>query len=141
MTASEIAIAEKLRQFIRECTGGQYCLRLLRFLGEYPYARFSRLALAHLLDASSGRLNIEIVLGYLMDKGMVRTYIENNVHLYSLTEDGSLNSLAFDMAKLSCREWQVVVRQIYPAPHTMKRSTLLSENLAPQLSFQYGSRT
>ncbi len=137
MTTSEITIAEKLIQFIGECTGGQYCLKLLRFFGEHPYARFSRLALAQLLDASSGRLNIEIVLRYLIDKGMVRKYLENNVHLYSLTEDGSLHGLALDMAKLSWREWQVVVRQIYPAPHTLMRITLLSENLAPRLSFQY----
>ncbi|MFB0556431.1 MAG: hypothetical protein ACETVW_01030, partial [Dehalococcoidia bacterium] len=91
MTTSKIAIAKKLNQFTKECTGGQYCLKLLRVFGEHPYARFNRLALAHLLDMSSRRSNIEIVLRYLIDKGMVRTYIENDVHLYSLTEDGSLN--------------------------------------------------
>lgn len=116
MTTSKIAIAKKLNQFTKECTGGQYCLKLLRVFGEHPYARFNRLALAHLLNVSSRRSNIEIVLRYLIDKGMVRTYIENNVHLYSLTEDGSLNSLALDTAKLGWREWQLVVRRIYPAP-------------------------
>jgi hypothetical protein len=112
MTISEIAIAEKLNQFIRECADGQYCLELLRFLGEHPRARFSRLALAHPLDGNNGRLKIEIVLNHLIDKGMVKTYIENNVRLYSLTEEGSLRSLALDLAKLDWPQWQFVVRQI-----------------------------
>jgi hypothetical protein len=113
MTGSEIAIAEKLYEFIKEYTDGHYCLEILRFFGRCPRARFSELAVVHALDANGGRLCIARVLRHLIDKGVVKTYIENNVRLYSLTEDGSLRSLALDLAKLDWNQWQLVVRQVY----------------------------
>ena len=116
MSGSEIAIAEKLYQFIKEYADDHYCLELLRFFGGYPHARFSGLAVVHALDVNGRRLYIERVLRHLIDKGVVKTYIENNVCLYSLTEDESLRSLASDLANLDWRQWQLVVRQIYPAP-------------------------
>ena len=116
MTVSEIAIAEKLSQFIKEYADSHYCLELLRFFGGYPHARFSRLAVVHALGGNDRRLYIEKVLRYLIDKGVVKTYIENNVRLYLLTEDESLRSLALDLAKLDWRQWELVVRQICPVP-------------------------
>jgi len=116
MNVSEIAIAEKLYQFTKEYADGHYCLELLRFFGGYPRARFSELAVVHALDVNCGRLYTERVLRYLIDKGVVKTYIENNVRLYSLTEDESLRSLASALAKLDWHQWQLMVRQIYPIP-------------------------
>jgi len=116
MTVSEIAIAEKLYQFIKEYADGHFCLELLRFFGGYPHARFSGLAVVHALDVNDRRLYIERALRHLIDKGVVKTYIGNNVRLYSLTEDESLHSLASDLAKLDWRQWQLVFRQIYPVP-------------------------
>ncbi len=101
MTVSDVTLANKLIQSIRDCVGHRHCLELLRFFGKHPNTRFSRLALVRLAasDENNGRLKIETALGHLIDKGMVKTYIENNIRLYSLTEDGSLRSLALEMAK------------------------------------------
>jgi hypothetical protein len=116
MIVSEITIADKLYQIIMGCADGQYCLELLRFFGRYPRARFSELAVIHALDVNGRRLYIESALRHLIDKGVVKTYIENNVRLYSLTEDESLRSFALDLAKLDWLQWRLVVRQIYPVP-------------------------
>ena len=113
MSGSEIAIAEKLYQFIKEYADDHCCLELLRFFGMYPHARFSRLALVHVLDVNGGRLYIERALRHLIDKGVVKTYIENNVCLYSLTRDESLRSLVSDLGKLDWRQWQFALRRIY----------------------------
>jgi hypothetical protein len=114
MTASEIAIAGKLDQFLKEYADSHYCMEVLRFFGKYPRARFSGLAVVHALNANGGRLYIEKALRHIIDKGVVKTSIENNVRLYSLTEDESLSSLASDLAKLDWRQWQLVVRQVHP---------------------------
>jgi hypothetical protein len=116
MTAPKIAVAEELDQFLREYADSHYCVEVLRFFGKYPRARFSGLAVAHALNVNGGRLYVEKALRHLTDKGVVKTYIENNVHLYSLTEDESLSSLASDLAKLDWHQWQLVVSQIYPVP-------------------------
>ena len=113
MTGSEIAIAEKLYEFIKEYTNSHYCLEILRFFGRWPRARFSELAVVNALDVNGGRLCIARVLRHLIDKGVVKTYIENNVRLYSLTEDKSIRNLASDLANLDWRQWQLVVRQVY----------------------------
>jgi hypothetical protein len=114
VTIAEIASGEKLYQFIREYTDSRYCLEILRFFGGYPRARFSELAVIHASDVNGGRFHIERDLRHLTDKGVVKTYIENNVRLYLLTEDEALRSLASELARLDWRQWQVVVRQIYP---------------------------
>jgi len=116
MTVPQITIAEKLYQFIKEYADSHYCLELLRFFGGHPLARFSRLAVVHALGARDGGLYLEIILRRLVEKGVVKTYIKNDVRLYSLTEDDSLSNLASDLAKLDRRQWQLIVRQIYPVP-------------------------
>jgi hypothetical protein len=112
MTLSQIHIAANLYQFIKEYADDHYCLELLRFLGRYPNARFSRLALAHALDVNGGRLYIGRALRHLIAKGVVKTYIKNNVGLYSLTRDESLRSLALDLGKLDWCQWQFALRRI-----------------------------
>lgn len=114
MIFPEIATQEKLCQFIKEYADDHYCLELLRFFGGYPHARFSELAVVHALNSNPGKLHTKRALRRLADKGVVKTYIENNVPLYSLTDDESLFSLALDLAKLDWRQLQLLLRQTHP---------------------------
>ncbi len=111
MTVAKIIIEEKVDQFIKQYGDDHYCLELLRFFGWYPYARFNELAVIHALNSNHGRLYTKRALRQLVDKGVVRISIDNNISLYSLTEDESLRSLASDLAKLDWRQWQLVLRQ------------------------------
>jgi hypothetical protein len=116
MTTSEIAVAKELDQFLKEYVDSQHCLEILRFFSKYPHARFSGLAVVHALNVNGVRSYIERALKHLIDKGVVKTYIENKVRLYSLTEDEPLSNLASSLAKLDWRQWQLMVKQIYPVP-------------------------
>ena len=115
MTISRITIAEELCQFVKRYVDDYYCLELLRFFGGYPHARFSELAVVHALNSNRGKLHTKRALKQLVDKGVVRISIDNNIPLYSLTEDESLCSLASDLAKLDWRQWQLVLRQTIQA--------------------------
>jgi len=114
MTVAEITIAEKLGRFIK--ADDQYCLELLRFFGGYPRTRFNRLAVIHALNVNGGRLYIERALRQLVDKGMIRISMDNNVPIYSLTEDEPLRSLAAELAKLDWPQWQLLLRQTFSTP-------------------------
>ena len=114
MTTAEITIAEELCQFIGQYADGYHCLELLRFFGGYPRAKFSELAVVHALNSDHGGSYIKRALRQLVDRGVVRISIDNNISLYSLTEDDSLRSLASDLAKLDWRQWQLVLRQTLP---------------------------
>ncbi len=114
MTVDETTPWGKLCQFTEKYTDDQCCLlELIQFFGRYPHTRFSRLAVIHALNGR--RLSTERALRYLVDKGVVKRYSENNVSLYSLTEDESLCSLALGLAKIDWCQWQLLLKQIYPA--------------------------
>ncbi len=113
MNVTKTTPEEKLCQFTREYAGDQDCLlELIQFFGRYPNTRFSELAVIHALNGR--RLYTERALRHLVDKGVVKRYRENNVYLYSLTEDESLRSLIIDLARLNWGNWQQLLRQIYP---------------------------
>ncbi len=113
MIVTEVTSQDRLCQITKEYAGDHDCLlELLQFFGRYPHTRFSGLAVVHALN--SRRLYIERALRHLVDKGVVKRYSENNVSLYSLTEDESLRSLILDLAKLDWGQWQLLLRQIYP---------------------------
>jgi hypothetical protein len=113
MITSGIAVPQKLSQFIRDYAGDQYCLvELLRFLGQHPNTRFSRLVIIHALN--SRRLYTEKALKHLVSSGVVRNSVENNVPLYSLTEEESWRNWALDLAKFDWCQWQSLLKQIYP---------------------------
>lgn len=114
MIVAETTLQEKLCQFIKQYADDQCCLlELLQFFGRYPHTRFSALAIIHALNGR--RLYTERALRHLVDKGVVKRCNENKVFLYSLTEDESLRSLALDLAKLDWWQWQLLLKQIYPA--------------------------
>ncbi len=123
MTVAEITIAEKLCQFIEEHADDHYCLELLRFFGWYPHARFSELAVVHALNSNPGKLYTKRALRRLADEGVVKIYTENNVFLFSLTEDETLHSLALDLARLDWHQWQLVLRQTNPTSERVGQSS------------------
>jgi len=111
MTSAQITIQEKLCQFINEYEDDRYCLlELLRFWGRHPCTRFSQLVIIHALD--SRRPYVERALRYLINMGVVRTHIDNNLPVYSLTEEESLRSPVLNVAKLDWGQWQLVLGRI-----------------------------
>jgi hypothetical protein len=58
------------------------CKEVLEFLGRHPRTRFSELTIVHTLN--SNRLYVERALAYLTAKGVIKSYLENDVPLYSL---------------------------------------------------------
>jgi len=128
---SEVAIEEKLRQFVSQYADDPYCLELLRFFGRHPNTQFGHLATVHAFNGQ--RWHIELALRRLIKEGVVRTYTENNVPSYSLSQDESLRSLVLDLAKLDWGRWQLTLRQIYQHP----RNGAILLNL-PHLALPYG---
>ena len=117
MAVAETTVAEKpCPLLIKEYADDCYCLEIIRFFGAYPRARFSRLTVAHALNVHGGRLYIERVLQQLADKGVIRISTNNNILLYSLTEDESLRRPALALARLDWHQWQLVLTQIYRVP-------------------------
>ncbi len=117
MVVAEVAVTEEpCPSFIKEYADDYGCLEIIRFFGAYPRARFSRLAVVHALNVHGGRLYIERALKQLADKGIVRISTNNNILLYSLTEDESLRRPALALARLDWHQWQLALTQIYPAP-------------------------
>lgn len=116
MTTTEITIAEELCQFIKQYVAGYHCLELLRFFGRHPRTQFSEPAVVNALNSTRGKLNIKKALKQLVDKGVVRISVDNNVSLYSITEEESLRSLASKLAKLDWSRWQLIMKQALPAP-------------------------
>ncbi|MBI4303171.1 MAG: hypothetical protein HY665_02375 [Chloroflexi bacterium] len=110
MVVSEIAIDDKLCQFIRQYADDKSCLELLQFFGRYPRTRFSGLAVSHALN--DRKSYTQRALKELVNKGVIRKNIENNVSLYSLTEDDSLRSLVLELNSFDWRRRQIVLRRI-----------------------------
>jgi len=107
MATSEIAIEERLRQFINGYADDHCCLELLRFFGKHPYTRFGPLASIHALNGQM--LSTERALKRLIDNGVVKAFAENNVPCYSLTEEEPLRSMVLSLAELNWRQWQPVL--------------------------------
>ncbi|MBM2825691.1 MAG: hypothetical protein HW402_1355 [Dehalococcoidales bacterium] len=106
-------IGAELCQFAREYADDQCCLELLQFFGRYPHTRFGELAVFRTLN--SRRLFVGKALKCLTDKKLVRRDVENSVPIYSLTNDESLRNLVLDLARLDRSQWQLLLRQVYPA--------------------------
>jgi hypothetical protein len=115
MTTTETTISEQLCQFVRQYVDGYYCLELLRFFGCHPRTQFSELVILSALNSKRGILSIKKALNQLVDKKVVKVSIDNNIPLYSITEDESLRVLASKLVNLDWRQWQLMVRQALSA--------------------------
>jgi hypothetical protein len=113
MTITQATEREFLCQLIKEYGDDPYCLELIQFFGSHPHARFSGLAILHALSVSGERLYVEKALRQLVDKGLVKTYSENNIAFYCLTDDDALRQAALDATRLDWSQWQVMLRQSY----------------------------
>jgi hypothetical protein len=113
MTITQATEREFLCQLIKEYDNDPYCLELIQFFGQHPHTRFSGLAILHALSVSGERLYVEKALRQLVDKGLVKTYSENNIAFYCLTDDDALRQAALDATRLDWSQWQVMLRQSY----------------------------
>ncbi len=98
---------------IKEYANDPYSLELIQFFGWHPGALFSGLAIHHAISTNGEHLDIDNALKLLVDKGVVRTYIENSKPLYCLTDIEPLRQAALDIAHLDWSQWQVMLRQSY----------------------------
>ncbi|HEX9897558.1 MAG TPA: hypothetical protein VGA85_07885 [Dehalococcoidales bacterium] len=113
MATAQATEREFLCQLIKEYSDDPYCLELIQFFGWHPNACFSGLAILHALSVSGERRYVEKALRQLIDKGVVKTYSENNIAFYRLTDDKALHQAVLDIARLDWGEWQVMLRQSY----------------------------
>ncbi len=97
--SSKITISEDLFRFISEHTNDYYALQLILFFAEHPYAQFNELAIIHALNQDGGRRCLQQALRILVDKGMIKTCVDSNVHVYSLPEN--MRSLVLELARLN----------------------------------------
>ena len=118
MTTTETTITEQLCQFVKQYVDGHYCLELLRFFGCHPRTRFSELVIVHALNSKRGVLEIKKALKQLVDKKVVKISVDNNIPLYSISEDESLRVLASELANLDWNRWQLMIKQALSAPAT-----------------------
>jgi len=110
MATTPVAAGETLCRLIKEYRNNPYCLELIQFFGWHPQTSFSGLAVRHALTVNGESRYIERALCHLVDKGVVRTYSENNVSLYCLTEDPCWRQVALDIARLEWSQWQSMLR-------------------------------
>ncbi len=114
MTLTDVRVVEAIQHFIQEYGDDHCCIELLRFFGGYQDTRFSKLSIIHGMDATSRRLYVERALMLLIDKGAVRASAENGSCLYCLADDPPLRRLATELARLDWRQWQSLIRELYP---------------------------
>jgi hypothetical protein len=108
---SKVIISEELSHFIKEHANDHCALQLILFFAIHPYARFSELAITHALNQNGGRRSLQKVLRNLVDRGIIRKCIENNVLLYSLSDNSSMRSLVLELARLDVQQRWLLLRQ------------------------------
>jgi hypothetical protein len=111
-TITEINTRQSVSQFTNNMVYDRCCLGLLRFFGAHPNSRFSKLAIFHAIDENGSRTKVEMALIQLINEGIIKIDIENDMRLYLLTKDEPVRQLVLDMAKLDWRQWQMVVEYI-----------------------------
>jgi hypothetical protein len=106
MVTAQAAAREYLCKLISEYKDDPYCLELIQFFGWHPNAHFSGLAITHALSVNGERRYIDKALRQLVDKGVVKTYSENGIALYHLSNNSNLRQNALDIARLGWSQWQ-----------------------------------
>jgi hypothetical protein len=102
-------VEDKLNNIVKVYGDDNCSLDLLMFLGKHPHTRFSRMAIAHSIDAQ--RLNIDRPLKQLLTDGLIRMYVENGLTVYALTEDASLCGLVTQLVSLDWYKWQTMLKR------------------------------
>jgi hypothetical protein len=113
MVTTQATVRKYLCKMITEYKDDPYCLELIQFFGWHPDTRFSGLAITHALSVSGERRYIDKALRQLVDKGIVKTYSENGIALYCLTDNSKLRQNALEVAGLDWSQWQNMLRQSY----------------------------
>ena len=108
-TITEINTRQSVSQFTNNVVRDRCCLGLLRFFGAHPNSRFSKLAIVHAIDENGSRTKVEMALIQLINEGIIKIDIENDMRLYLLTKDEPVRQLVLDLAKLEWRQWQMVL--------------------------------
>lgn len=116
MANTEISKQEAFEQLIENYIENRHCLELLRFFSSHPYAQFNRLAVILTLNENGYRSEAESALAQLIEKGVVKVSIENNVPLYSLTEDESMRRRVLELIHLEWCRRQLALSTAHPVP-------------------------
>jgi len=101
-----------LNQLMKKLVHNRCSLGLLRFFVEHSNGRFSKLAIVHAIDEDDSRLEMEKALSQLVEEGILKTSIENNVCFYMLTREEPMRRLVLNMALFEWREWQLVLEHV-----------------------------
>lgn len=105
MNFNGIKTEEEFSQFIDEYPDDPYYLiEMLHFWVTHPCAQFNKLAIIHALD--SRQIYTEKALHYLVNKGVLRGKVKNEISLYSLTEEKSMRDLVLNMVKSNLSQYQ-----------------------------------
>jgi len=110
MANCEIAIEEKLYQFIKKYANEPLKMELLACLGRHPNTKLSKLAIYHVQDCR--KVDVCRALEDMAEAGLVDTYIHNGTLLYALTTNEEKRQLVMKLATLGWDRWQLVLRQI-----------------------------
>lgn len=116
MRNTEISKQDAFEQLVDNYIEDHSCMELLRFFGSHPYTRFNRLAVILTLNGNGQRSEAESALAQLIEKGVVKASIENNVPLYSLTEDESIRRRVLELIHLEWYHRQLALSTAHPVP-------------------------
>jgi len=101
-----------LGQLMKKLVHNRCSLELLRFFVEHPNGRFSKLAIVHAIDEGNSRLETERALAELVEEGILKTSIENNICFYMLTREEPMRRMVLNVALFDLREWQLVLEHV-----------------------------
>ena len=116
------------RSLIDEYRGKSFYLELLRFFGTYPRARFDSLTVMYELDKTGMKTDIGKALAYLVRQKVLREYVENNTHFYSLTDDEQVLRQALETVMTEWNRWQMSfnnARSLFTAEYLGDGSSLV----------------
>ncbi len=103
-------------------------MQVILFFADHPYARFNELAIIQALKQDGGESLIQQALRDLANMGIINTWMDGEVTIFSLIEN--MRNLALELAKLDVPQQQRLLRSNF----TKKRGHLLQHLAAPVLT-------
>ncbi|MFC1987270.1 hypothetical protein ACFLVH_01830 [Chloroflexota bacterium] len=125
--ASEINVSDELNHFIKDTVSDYYAMQVVLFFADHPYARFNKLAIIQALKHNGGERLIQQALRDLVNIGIINTWMDGEVTLFSLIEH--MRNLAFELAQLDVLQQQRLLQSNF----TKKRVHLFRYPTAPVL--------